>query len=117
MLHFASSENLLENRSQTSIDCNFGKYERDWETTASSSGDLAEKPVQVKISLCKEFQNEGSCSEGVLCSHAHSLQELLKQPQASCASLCSSYHGRLGCPLGRDCSFTHNEQSLQDIIR
>lgn len=74
MLHYSSSSSLLEIGSQTSLDCSYSKYERDCDTTASSSGDLNDKPVVVKSSLCKEFQSQGSCSEGILCSQAHSLQ-------------------------------------------
>jgi hypothetical protein len=92
-------------------------YERDCDTTASSSGDLSDKPVLVKSSICKEFLRQGSCREGDMCSRAHSLEELLKQPEASHTALCSSYHGHMGCTLGRDCSFVHSSGSLQEIIR
>jgi hypothetical protein len=62
MLHYPSSENLLLNSTVSNVDCSFSKYERDCDTTASSSGDLNDKPVLVKNALCSEFQRSGSCS-------------------------------------------------------
>lgn len=86
-------------------------YDKDYETTASSSGDVTEKPVLTKRALCEEHMTTGICSLGGLCEYAHSLQEMLKEEQGFKAASCPNYHGKLSCSHGPDCTFIHSDCS------
>jgi hypothetical protein len=102
--------------SQTSIEFGCCNYDKDYDTTASSSDELQDKPIEVKKAMCKTLKETGQCDLDSRCSYAHNLEEMLKQPQNMRTEPCPSYHRRLGCMLGRECSFMHSDSSLADIV-
>lgn len=116
MLHHTTSFSERELGSQTSLDFAGCTSDKDYDTTASSSDDLQDKPVALKTTMCRQLIEGRRCALGGHCRHAHALEELLKQPQELRMEQCPSYHRRLGCMQGRDCSFAHCDKPLSDIM-
>lgn len=116
MLHHTTSFDERDIGSQTSLDFVGCSYDKDYDTTASSSDDLQDKPIGPKTMMYRVHGETGKCESEAQCAYAHSLEELLKQPQTLRTEQCPSYHRRLGCMLGRDCSFAHCEKPLSDIV-